>query len=135
MINHFEYTLYFDGCCKGNPGPSGCGAVIYKNNEELFSCSQYLGIATNNQAEYNGLIMGLKKALELSITNICVFGDSQLVIHQLNKKYKVSSPQIKPLFEVVSQLKMNFENIEFHHVYRSSNKRADQLANDAMASV
>lgn len=127
-----EYILHFDGCCKGNPGPSGAGAVIYKDKEEIWSCSKFLGNITNNQSEYSALIIGLEKAIELSISQLCVFGDSQLAINQINKIYKVSSPQIKPLYEKVCVLQKMFQHIEFHHVYRNENKRADELANQAM---
>jgi ribonuclease HI len=127
-----EYILHFDGCCKGNPGPSGAGAVIYKDKEEIWSCSKFLGNITNNQSEYNALIIGLEKAVELSISQLCVFGDSQLAINQINKIYKVTSPQIKPLYEKVCVLQEMFQHIEFHHVYRHENKRADELANQAM---
>jgi ribonuclease HI len=128
----YRYILHFDGCCKGNPGVSGAGVVIYKDDEELWSSSKYLGKGTNNQAEYKALILGLEKAVEFSITELCVFGDSQLVIKQVNGLYKVSSPQIKPLYEKVKELKRKFENVEFYHVYRDNNKRADKLANDAL---
>lgn len=127
-----RYILHFDGCCKGNPGDSGAGAIIYKDNEEIWSCSKYLGKGTNNQAEYKGLILGLEKAVELSISELSVFGDSQLVINQVNGIYKVSSPQIKPLYEKVKELKSKIENVEFYHVYRHENQMADKLANDAL---
>lgn len=127
-----KYILHFDGCCKGNPGKSGAGAVMYKDNEEIWSCSKYLGKGTNNQAEYKALILGLEKAVELSISDLCVFGDSQLVINQVNGIYKVSSSQIKPLYEKVNELKNKIENVEFYHVYRHENERADRLANDGL---
>lgn len=127
-----KYILHFDGCCKGNPGESGAGVVIYKDDEEIWSSSRYLGKGTNNQAEYKALIIGLEKAVELCISELYVFGDSQLVINQVSGAYKVSSPQIKPLYEKVKEVKEKFKNIEFYHVYRHDNARADELANNAL---
>ena len=106
-----KYILHFDGCCKGNPGESGAGVVIYKDDEEIWSSSRYLGKGTNNQAEYKALIIGLEKAVELCISELYVFGDSQLVINQVSGAYKVSSPQIKPLYEKVKEVKEKFKNI------------------------
>jgi len=130
MCNH---TLHFDGCCKGNPGPAGIGAVIYENNEEIWGGSQYIGHnKTNNQSEYTAMIYGLNKAIELGIDNLLVFGDSQLIIHQINKVYKVKSAGLLELYREVCELIKKFKYIEFIHVYRNNNKRADQLANLAM---
>jgi ribonuclease HI len=90
------YKLYFDGCCKGNPGPCGIGAVIYKDDTEIWGDSNFLSEhSTNNQSEYNALIFGLKKALELNIYYLDVFGDSLLVINQTNGKFKVSNNGLK----------------------------------------
>jgi ribonuclease HI len=130
MCNH---TLHFDGCSKGNPGPAGIGAVIYENNEEIWGGSQYLGNSkTNNQAEYAALILGLNQAIDLDIDNLLVFGDSQLVIHQINKVYKVKNKELLNLYSEVCELTTHFKYIEFIHLYRNKNKRADQLANLAM---
>ena len=92
-----EFVLKFDGCSKGNPGRAGCGIVIYKNDEEIFSRSKFLGDKlTNNQAEYNGLNLGLTTCLEFDIKNIKVQGDSLLVISQMNQLYKVNSSLLPP---------------------------------------
>jgi len=127
-----SYTLHFDGCSKGNPGPSGIGAVIYKGEQEIWSKSEYIGDdKTNNQAEYLALIMGLSNAISSGIEQIYVFGDSQLVINQINNVYKVKNRSLFELYEKVSYLKQRFKYIEFNHVYREENKRADELANNA----
>ena len=136
MSNKCPYTLFFDGCSKGNPGPSGIGAVIYevsKNTNsfiELWAGSKFLSnSATNNQSEYNALIMGLTKALELNISLLDVYGDSLLVIQQTNGKYKVSNAGLLPLHQKVMELKKQFQNITFTHVPREKNVRADYLSN------
>ncbi len=125
-----QYTLYFDGCSKGNPGEAGAGAVIYKDGEEIWSCAVFVGEKeTNNVAEYSGLVIGLNKAVELGIKNLFVKGDSQLVIKQMNKEYRVSSDSIKELNKLAKNLVKRFDNISFAHVYREFNKRADELSN------
>ena len=128
-----EYTMNFDGASKGNPGLSGAGAVIYKNGEEIWSSCKFVGTKTNNQSEYSALILGLKGALTLGITNLSVLGDSLLVINQVNGIYKVKSDSIFDLYEEVLGLKTQFNFVEFNHVYRDYNKRADELSNLALA--
>jgi ribonuclease HI len=128
-----EYTLYFDGCSKGNPGLSGAGAVIYLNNDELWYDSKFISKnQTNNYAEYSGLVLGLKEAVKLKIKRLNVKGDSLLVIKQMQGKYKVNSPNIIPLFDEAKKLSGNFDFIQFAHVYREHNKRADELSNLAL---
>jgi ribonuclease HI len=79
------YLLRFDGCSKGNPGMAAAGAVLYKNETEIWSGGKFLGFnETNNYAEYMGLIMGLSKAVEFNITDLIVEGDSMLIINQMN---------------------------------------------------
>ena len=125
-----EYTLFFDGCSKGNPGEAGAGAVLYQGEVELFGLSKYLGNdKTNNEAEYLALIMGLEKAVDQKIEEITVYGDSELVIKQVNGKYKVKSPNLKSLHDRVEMLKKCFRSICFIHVYREQNQRADLLSN------
>ena len=123
------YSLYFDGCSKGNPGRAGAGFVIYQNDVEVASGSRYLGKQTNNVAEYSGLILGLQKAVEMGITDLNVYGDSMLVIKQMMGKYKVNSPSIKPYYEKAKEIKIN---ATFAHIYRDKNARADELANQAL---
>jgi ribonuclease HI len=133
MIKVFEYKLFFDGCSKGNPGLSGAGAVIYKNDSEIWSGTTFVGKkSTNNQAEYCGLILGLKKATELNIKSLLVKGDSQLVIHQMTGKYKCKSDSLLGFYEKAKNLEKYFENIEYTHVLRHLNKRADELSNQAL---
>jgi ribonuclease HI len=131
-----EDVLYFDGCSKGNPGPSGIGAVLYKNNIEYWTDSKYIGNKrTNNEAEYCALIMGLEEAINCNIKNLSVCGDSLLVINQVNGVYKVKHVNLIPLYEKVMELIKHFNCINFSHVYRNENKRADQLSNIALELI
>lgn len=125
-----SYVLFFDGCSKGNPGIAGSGAVIYKDNEEIWSKSEFLDKQTNNYAEYKGLIAGLEYAVEKEIKSLIVKGDSMLVIKQMSGVYKVKSDNLVDLYERALELKDQFESIEFIHVYREENVRADELANE-----
>ncbi len=91
-----EYVLYFDGCSKGNPGIAGAGTVIYKNEEEIYTETTFVGdYETNNVAEYTGLIIGLGYAVNNKIQKLLVRGDSNLVIKQMNGEYQVKSTNIK----------------------------------------
>ena len=97
--NNDTYKMYFDGCSKGNPGLAGAGAVIYKNDDEIWTQSKFIGKnETNNVAEYNGLIIGLEEAVHQNIKNLQVYGDSELVIKQMNNLYKVNAEKLLPLF-------------------------------------
>ena len=127
-----EYTLYFDGCSKGNPGSAGIGAVIFKLGEEEWCGCQYIGKKTNNQSEYSALIFGLKEVLSRDITQLLVFGDSLLVINQVKGVYKLNNKLLQELYQEAMGLISKFEYIEFTHVYRKFNKRADQLSNMAL---
>jgi len=130
------YTLYFDGCCKGNPGPGGAGAVLYKNDEEIWSESIFVGDkVTNNIAEYTGLLTGLQYVVNQGqIKRLFVKGDSLLVIKQMRGEFKVNSTNLIELFARAKSLSSNsfFDKIEFEHVYRDKNKRADELSNEGL---
>jgi len=129
----FEYRMNFDGCSKGNPGLCGAGAVIYHNETEIWSHSFFVGEnATNNRAEYAGLILGLQQAAEYGIKNLHVQGDSQLVINQMKGIYQCASPNLVSLYERAKELENNFEKIKYEHVLRHLNKRADYLSNVAI---
>ena len=127
-----DYTLNFDGASRGNPGPAGIGAVIFHNGKEIWASCQYIGTKTNNQSEYSALILGLKEALTRDIRQIHVYGDSQLVINQINGIYKVKNVGLQELYQEVQGLRAQFEMIVFTHIYREFNKRADHLSNMAL---
>ena len=127
------YILMFDGGSRGNPGPSGCGYVIYdQNNKIIHEDSRYLGVHTNNYAEYMGVVEGIKKAIELNIQDLIIKGDSLLVIKQLNGSYNVNSENLKPLYENARSLTKNIKRIQYIHIKREMNTAADKLANIAM---
>ena len=132
-----NFTLFFDGCSKGNPGKAGAGAVIYQcidnNLTELWSNYTFLGDShTNNYAEYMGLIIGLEEAVRMGITNLHVNGDSMLVIKQMQGLYAVKSPNLMKLYKDAKTLAKSIGKITFAHVDRSENKRADALSNEAI---
>ena len=125
--------IYTDGGARGNPGPAGAGAVAYnEDGEAVFQISQYLGETTNNQAEYQALIMGLKKAVSRGAQEAEVFMDSELIVKQLNREYKVKNKELQPLFVQVYNLTLSFKKISFQHIRREKNKEADKLVNQAI---
>ena len=125
--------IYTDGGARGNPGPAGAGAVAYdENGVAVFQISEYLGETTNNQAEYQALIMALKKAVALETKEAEIFMDSELIVKQLNREYKVKNKELQPLFVQVYNLTLSFKKISFKHIRREKNKEADKLANKVM---
>lgn len=129
-----EHKLQFDGCSKANPGIAGAGAVIYKFNKEISTKIQFVGNnATNNVAEYTGLIIGLKEAINLGIKVLTVEGDSMLVIKQMKGEYKVKSGNLIDLYNEAKLLEKEFKYITFKHIYRENNTRADELSNLAIS--
>lgn len=128
-----QFILQFDGCSKGNPGISGAGAVIYKDGNEIWSSSVFVGKKhTNNQAEYMGLIIGLEEAINRNITTLCVEGDSLLIINQMTGQYKCNSSSLLDYYVRAKGLEKQIDDIYFNHIYRTKNKRADQLSNIAV---
>ena len=124
------YLLKFDGCSKGNPGLSGAGAVIYKNGVEIWSKSIFVGKNnTNNEAEYTGLVIGLEEAVNMGIELLDVEGDSLLVIKQMRGEYKVKSEKLLKLYTQAKLYEKMIKEIEYSHVYREKNIRADELSN------
>ena len=133
--HHDEYVLFFDGCSKNNPGPAGAGAVLYHNGVEIWSTAVFVGHKeTNNVAEYTGMIVGIKRAVEMGIRRLVVKGDSNLVIQQMNGKFRVNADHIKPLHMTAKNIIRNFDSIQFVHVYRHLNQRADELSNMGLES-
>ena len=123
-----KLIIFTDGGARGNPGPSGIGAVLYNEDKAIVAeISEYLGVATNNQAEYKALIAALKKATELDC-----YLDSELVVKQLKREYKVKNQDLAPLFLMIHNLSLNFKKISYTHIPREKNKEADRLANEAM---
>lgn len=130
-------TIFTDGGSRGNPGPAGAGAAIYKGEKEIGSVSKFLGIQTNNWAEYEALILALEtthRLLGSPVTSlVTVKMDSELIVKQMKGEYKVKNPDMKIKHQRVKELILeSFPKIEFVHVRRELNKRADELANEAM---
>lgn len=129
--------VYCDGGARGNPGPAGIGAAIYLETDggelmEIAAISQYIGEATNNEAEYEAVIAGLDAAKDLGAVQIEIRADSELVVKQLNGEYRVKSPNLKPLHARARSALADFEDWTARHVRRTLNRRADELVNLAI---
>ena len=126
-------TAYFDGGARGNPGPAGYGVFIVDDDgKAIAELSGALGNATNNVAEYNGLIAALEWAVERGLTELRVRGDSLLLIEQMRGNYKVKNEGLKPLHMKARMLVMQIGNVSFEHVRREKNQDADRLSNAGM---
>ncbi len=125
--------MYADGGARGNPGPAGSGAVLYDEvGKEIAGVKKFLGKTTNNVAEYTAVIIGLEKAKALGAKTVHVRLDSELVVKQMKGIYKVRQPHLQTLHARIHELCVDFTNIDFQHVRREMNVRADELANAAM---
>lgn len=127
------FTLRTDGGARGNPGPGGAGFVLEDETGAVVrSGGRYLGCVTNNNAEYEALIWGLRTALDHGVTQLRVCADSELVVRQINGQYRVKNEGLKPLFAQAKALLGRFASVEVVHVRREQNAAADALANEAM---
>jgi len=127
------YDLYVDGGSRGNPGPSGAGAVIKSPAGAVVKrLKKHLGSGTNNRAEYMALIMGLEAAHKLGAKSLRIFADSELMVRQISGRYRVKSPILQPLYTRARGLLSSFEDFKINHIPRSRNSEADGLANEAM---
>src|ERR1700749_518787 len=122
-----------DGGARGNPGPAGYGAVLQtEDGETVAELSEFLGIRTNNYAEYSGLLGVLAWTLEHDYHRLRVVSDSELMVKQIQGRYKVNSPDLKPLWTEARARISKLERFEISHALRHKNKDADRLANQAM---
>ena len=127
------FTAHCDGGSRGNPGPSGYGAVVEDPQGRVVArLGEFLGIQTNNFAEYSGLLAVLKWANENGAKRLRVVSDSELMVKQMKGQYKVASPVLRPLYEEARRLSARLDKFEMRHTLRGGNKEADQLANEAM---
>lgn len=125
-----EAKLYTDGGSRGNPGPSAAAYVICKSDDSVVKKDGiYLGVTTNNQAEYRALEAGLEKVAKLGIKKLIVFMDSELIVKQLNGVYKIKNQDFLPIYQEVKSLTEHFEKVEFVHIPRELNKEADAEVN------
>jgi ribonuclease HI len=127
------FVAHCDGGSRGNPGPSGYGAVVEDpQGRTVARLSQFLGIHTNNHAEYSGLLAVLQWALDHGAPRLRVVSDSELMVKQMQGKYKVASPVLRPLYDEARRLAAKLERFEMRHTLRGGNQEADRLANEAM---
>jgi ribonuclease HI len=124
--------LFFDGACRGNPGPMAIGALLLENGKKVRELSKKIGRGTNNIAEWSALIEGLKLALSHGCRELEVRGDSQLIIRQISGQYRVKSENLIPLFNEARKLCGNFEKLSFKWVQREENFYTDSLSNRAL---
>ena len=123
--------IYIDGASIGNPGKSGIGYLIYQGSKLLKRRSVYLGIQSNNFAEYMALIFPLIDAVEQNQKKVKVFSDSQLVCEQIKGNFKVKNKNIYPLFVLAKNLISKLDSFEITHIDRENNQEADELAKEA----
>ena len=129
------YEIYCDGASRSNPGEASVGISILKDKEEIDTIKKRIGIATNNVAEYLGLIEALKYCVEKNIMEVDIYLDSLLVVQQVNLEYKVKSKKLQEYYNKALNLINEINTIKILHVKREFNKRADQLANQALDEV
>jgi ribonuclease HI len=131
---HLQATLFFDGGSRGNPGIAAGAAVIVLSTGEKEIVNKFLDRATNNDAEYTGLIVGLQKALELGITKLTVKGDSNLVVNQVQGKWKINHDRLRQLCGEAQTLYRQFSDISLTWIPREQNKLADAAVNQCLDS-
>lgn len=123
-------VIYSDGGSRGNPGPSAAGFVIKDIRDQLaYEGGAYLGITTNNQAEYHGVRLGLEKARELGVKSVECYIDSMLVVNQLNGQYVIKNRELWPIHERIKELIEQFDKVTFRHIKREFNQQADGMVN------
>lgn len=127
------WSLYCDGASRGNPGQAGAGAVLIDASGDIKGqYGEYLGQTTNNVAEYQALLLGLKMARNLGVKKIQVFADSELLVRQLKGQYRVKAPHLLPLYDAAQRARKEFASFAISHVPREMNSLADRLANAAI---
>lgn len=127
------HLAYVDGASRGNPGPASYAAIVHSpDGKELFRVGKPLGIATNNAAEYHGLIAALDYAAHHAIRHLRVRSDSELLVKQMNGLYRVRSSDLRPLRERAAKIANQFEFFALEHIPREENREADSLANEAL---
>jgi len=128
-----EIVAYTDGGARGNPGPAAYGVVIQSADGKVIGeLAKYLGETTNNEAEYQGLLAALEYALAHHVEKVKVFSDSELLVRQILKQYKVKSEGLRPLYERAQAMIGRLESFRIAHVRREQNGEADRLVNEAL---
>ena len=125
--------LFTDGGARGNPGPAAYGFVLETEDGTVLAAEgRAIGVATNNVAEYSGLVAGLRKALELHVPEVEVVSDSELLVKQMRGEYRVKNEGLRALFVEASTLARTLDSVEYRHVKRAHNELADRLVNEAL---
>jgi ribonuclease HI len=128
-----KWYIYVDGACSGNPGDAGAGVVVLDGeSRELFRESVYLGHMTNNMAEYEALLIGLKKAEASSVEDLTVYTDSLLVANQVKGGYKINNARLKQYVEEAARIILSFKAFRLNYIPREQNRLADKLAKDGV---
>jgi len=131
-----KFIIHADGAARGNPGPAAIGATLKdETGNTLASISQRLGHTTNNQAEYRAVIAGLEKAVALGAKEVIIKSDSELIVKQINGRYKVKNAALRPLYQEVVKLAGKLDGFSISYIPRERNREADALANQALDSV
>jgi len=131
-----EIIAYTDGASRGNPGPASYGVVIQDaRGRTIETLSEYVGTATNNVAEYRALLAAMEYASEKHVQKLKIYCDSELITRQMQGRYRVQSPDLKPLYERARQLAKRFDDFSIQNLPREQNREADRLANEALDSA
>lgn len=131
-----KFKLFTDGGSRGNPGPAAAGIILKNNkNEAIKSGGKYLGICTNNVAEYHALVLGLKTAIKLGIKKLECYLDSELIVKQLTGAYRVKDKNLKKFYDEIKILEKHFDSansVEYRHIPRDQNEEADAIVNKVL---
>lgn len=127
----FQAEAWVDGASRGNPGEAGFG-LLFRTADEAVEICGFLGHATNNVAEYAGLVAALTLANQERLDQLTVYSDSQLLVRQIQGRYKVKAPHLKPMFLKAMKLRQQISRFSIRHVPREENREADLLANQAI---
>ena len=135
-LNINKVIIYTDGAARGNPGPAAIGVILKDETGNVVArISRRLGATTNNQAEYQAIIVALEKAISLGARQVLLKSDSELVVKQINGNYKIKNTALRPLYQKVVQLIGSLESISITYIPREQNAVADALANKALDSI
>lgn len=125
--------VFTDGGARGNPGPAGAGVALFdEEGNMIIGNARYLGVSTNNQAEYEAVIDALTLAKKYRATHVDVYADSKLIVEQLNRRFRVKDQKLAVLFVKAYNLALQFVQVTYTHIPREKNKVADKFANQAM---
>jgi len=132
MVGTKKLFIFTDGAARGNPGEAGAGIYIRDEQDTLVEKSVYLGNTTNNVAEYLAFLIGLSEAAALGGACLCLHSDSELLVRQMQGRYRVKDKKLQPLFEKAKKVLSEFPRYEISHIRREENREADRLANRAI---